>query len=182
MPNSVWTDRSSARRLAPAILLVLPACMVTPAGAVSDDRQFSRIRISGSIENDRITEAGGLARSHHRDDLLWTMNDGGPPVLYAVGTDGSDYGSLTLRNASNYDWKDLSAFELDGKPYLLIADTGDNEAKRPYATIYVVEEPEISRGQHIAAGPAWQIRFSYPDGPLDCESVAVDLSGERTYS
>ena len=48
--------------------------------------------------------------------------------MYAVGTDGSDYGALTLRHASNYDWEDLAVFELDDKPYLLIADTGDNEA------------------------------------------------------
>jgi hypothetical protein len=57
LPGSVWIRRC----LAPAILLVLPACMVTPAGAVSDDRQFSRIRTSGTIENDRLTKAGGLA-------------------------------------------------------------------------------------------------------------------------
>ncbi len=140
---------------------------------------YSDIVVAGNIQNDRISEASGLARSNHRNDILWTMNDGGPPVLYAIGTDGSDYASLTLRHAKNMDWEDLAAFELDGKSYLLIADTGDNEAKRPYATIYVVEEPEISRGQHIEAEPAWQVRFSYPDGPLDCESVAVDLSGER---
>ncbi len=145
----------------------------------SDGPLYSEIVVAGNIQNDRITEASGLARSNHRNDILWTMNDGGPPVLYAVGTDGSDYGSLTLRNARNVDWEDLAAFEFDSKPYLLIADTGDNEAKRPFGTIYIVEEPQMSRGQHIEAEPAWQIRFSYPDGPLDCESVAVDLSGER---
>ncbi len=62
---------------------------------------------------------------------------------------------------------------------MLIADTGDNEGNRSHNTIYVVEEPEISRGDNIEAEPAWQIRFRYPDGPLDCESVAVDLQNER---
>ncbi len=157
----------------------MSACTSALNDPNSDDPLYSEIVVAGNIRNARIIEASGLARSHHRDDILWTMNDDGPPVLYAVGTDGSDHGSLTLRNAGNYDWEDLAAFELDGKPYLLIADTGDNEAERPYATIYVVEEPELPRGQYIKAEAAWQIRFSYPDGPLDCESVAVDLSSER---
>ncbi len=145
----------------------------------SDGPLYSEIVVAGNIQNDRISEASGLARSNHRNDILWTMNDGGPPVLYAVGTDGSDYASLTLRHAKNMDWEDLAAFELGGKHYLLIADTGDNEGKRTHSTIYVVEEPEISRGQHIEAEPAWQVRFTYPEGPLDCESVAVDLSNKR---
>ena len=124
--------------------------LIAPNG---DEPLYSDIIVAGNIQNDRITEASGLARSNHRDDILWTMNDGGPPVLYAVGTDGSDHGSLTLWNASNYDWEDLSAFELDGKPYLLIADTGDNETKRPYATIYVVEEPQNSRRKTSRPSP-----------------------------
>ena len=75
------------------------------------------------------------------------MNDEGPPALYAIGINGSEYGSVTILNASNIDWEDLAAFELDGKSYLLAAHTGDNESKRSHSTIYIIEESEISRGQ-----------------------------------
>ncbi len=136
------------------VLLAAAACTSVLVIPDSDNPRYSEVIIAGQIQNSRIIEASGLARSNRHNEILWTMNDDGPPVVYAIGTDGSDVGSLTLRHARNVDWEDLAAFELDGTPYLLIADTGDNEANRPYATIYVVEEPEISRGQHIAAEPA----------------------------
>ncbi|MCK4985432.1 MAG: hypothetical protein KAS40_07940, partial [Desulfobacterales bacterium] len=31
------------------------------------------------------------------------------------------------------------------------------------------------------AAIAWQIRFSYEDGPLDCEAVAVDAANQRVF-
>ncbi|HUF19342.1 MAG TPA: hypothetical protein VMP00_01185, partial [Burkholderiales bacterium] len=132
------------------------------------------------LENPAITEASGLARSSLENDRLWVINDGGsPPVLYAIGTDGSDHGSLTLEAASNIDWEAIASFELDGKAWLLIADTGDNEAARRYSTVYVVEEPTLDRGADVTAMPAWTIRFRWPEGPLDCEAVAVDAAAER---
>lgn len=113
----------------------------------SNDAHNSEVFVTGHIENDQIIEASGLARSNHHNDIVWTMNDKGPPALYAIGTNGSQYGSVTILNASNIDWEDLAAFELDGKPYLLVADTGDNESKRSHSRIYIIEESEISRGQ-----------------------------------
>jgi hypothetical protein len=159
--------------------LAVLACTSSPDSSDNTDPGVADVVVVGRIKNDSITQASGLARSHYRDEMLWTMNDFGPPVLYAIGTDGSDYGSVAIRGAENTDWEDLAAFELDGKSYLLIGDVGDNESDRAYRTIYIVEEPQLSQGQHIEVEPAWLIRFTYPDGPLDCESVAVDVEDER---
>ena len=59
----------------------------------------------------------------------------------------------------------------------MIADVGDNWEQRPTATLYVVKEPSITAaglGGDTAVPIAWQIDFTYEDGPQDCEAAAVD--------
>jgi hypothetical protein len=144
------------------------------AGGPSVD---SAVRV-GELENAALDETSGLAASRRRPDLLWAINDSGaPPRLFALGLDGSDRGTVELTGAINVDWEDLAAFELDGTPYLLVADVGDNVARRSRVVLYVVEEPVLA-GDRFAAGAtasvAWTIELVYEDGPLDCEAVGVD--------
>jgi hypothetical protein len=82
-----------------------------------------------------------------------------------------------VTGVENRDWEDLDSFTHEGKPYLLIADTGDNEAKHTRSRLLVVEEPEP--GATARASVAWTVSFVYPDGPRDCEAAAVDPSGGR---
>jgi len=100
-------------------------------------------------------------------------------VLHAIGNDGRDEGSLRLEPAKNLDWESVASFELDGKHWLLVADAGDNDAVREHSTIYVVAEPTLHEREDAVAPPAWTIEFRWPDGPRDCEAVAVDSDGER---
>ncbi|MDH4047186.1 MAG: hypothetical protein OEW68_04335 [Gammaproteobacteria bacterium] len=138
---------------------------------------YSDLRLSGKIYDRRIIEASGLARSHVVADRLWTLNDGdAKPELFAIDGGGNLHGSISLSPATNVDWEDIASFEHDGKSWLLIADIGDNEAKRRYCSLYVVEEPAELHKQKLE--PARQIRFTYPDGPLDAESVAVDAEND----
>jgi hypothetical protein len=77
----------------------------------------------------------------------------------------------------NQDWEDLAAFVHEGQPHLLVADVGDNEGRRPSVSVIAVPEPDLDLdGKPVAAAvaPAWVVRFRYPDGPRDAESVAVD--------
>jgi hypothetical protein len=155
----------------------MPAVLLMPALATGDDLAtgiYSELTISGHIDDRRVVEASGLARSHLVRDRLWTINDGGSePRLFAIGANGKKHGTVILRDGSNVDWEDLASFEHDGKAWLLIADIGDNEGKRRFCTLYIVEEPALARGQSVRA--ARKIHFAYPDGPLDAESVAVDV-------
>ena len=68
------------------------------------------------------------------------------------------------------DWEDIAAFDWQGQPALLIADTGDNKAKRKAVTLYAVSDP----GRVGTPKLLWQVDFRYPEGPRDCEAVAVD--------
>lgn len=145
--------------------------------------EFAPLAEIPKIQSPAITEASGLAISPTNPDFMWVINDsGGTPDILLLGTDGSERGKLTVKGVKNIDWEDLASFTLDGKPYLLVADTGDNNAKRETRTFYILQEPTLpTAGKNlvITAAPAWQIPFRYEGGPRDCESVAVDAKAGK---
>lgn len=150
---------------------LLAACSAdTDTEAASGQDRASTV--AGSIQNARIDEASGLARSQRYPDVFWVANDDGPSVLYAIDDKGRDLGRVNVRDASNRDWEDLASFTLDETPYLIAADIGDNDAERKDVRLYVIEEPEA--GDH-KVDVAWQVEFSYPEGPRDAEAIAVDV-------
>ncbi|MCP5542418.1 MAG: hypothetical protein H7A49_00785 [Akkermansiaceae bacterium] len=136
------------------------------------------VRPALKLASPRITEASGIAASLRHPGALWIVNDSGAgPELHLVGEDGADRGSVALRNTRNRDWEDLASFEWKGRPYLLVADTGDNASKHEMCSLVVVAEPSVGKDGRLLAGnvaAAWKIDFRYEDGPRDCESVAVD--------
>lgn len=130
-------------------------------------------QLSGVLLDPALVETSGLAASGRHEDVLWLLNDGGnAPRLYAVSVRGSRIATLTVAGVANTDWEDLAAFELDGKRYLMIADTGDNGGLRRTLQLHVIEEP--SKLEDAVIEPAWSIAFRWPDGARDCEAVAVD--------
>ncbi len=134
--------------------------------------------VTGRLENADIREASGLARSQRATGILWIINDGdAKELVHAVDHAGARLGEFDLKKSKNRDWEDLASFRLDDVPYLLIADVGDNNAKRRYRTLYIVEEPQVAKKQKATI--AWRLDFSYPDGPRDVESVAVDVENQR---
>jgi len=156
---------------ASAILLLL----MTALAAEPEVTAYSPMQAIGTIDDRRIVEASGLARSHRVPDRLWALNDGGSgPQLFAFGIDGKAHGSILLNDAANVDWEDLASFEHDDRAWLLVADIGDNEARRPYCTLYLVEEPLHLQNQRLE--PIHEVRFRYPEGPLDAEAIAVDAA------
>ncbi len=128
-------------------------------------------------------ETSGLAAAVSGGDFLWLINDsGGQPMMFLTDSTGADRGKVRVNAAVNVDWEDLASFTYQGKPYLLIADVGDNEGRRNSCTLYIVPEPTLpTAGKSLdgIAKPAWTIEFRYADGPRDCESVAVDAARGR---
>ena len=134
--------------------------------------------VIGRLQDSNIREASGLARSYRQDNVLWTINDNGSDEwVHAISPRGKRLGEFDLKKSKNRDWEDLAAFSLDDKPYLLIADIGDNEAKYKSRTLYVVKEPQAKKKDQEKVD--WQIDFRYPEGPRDAESAAVDIVNER---
>ena len=82
--------RRLIRRILPLLLL---------AGCSSAEQPATlHFEVAGRLEDKRIVEASGLARSQRKPGLLWTMNDSGKPLLYALDTQGNHLGRVDLRN------------------------------------------------------------------------------------
>jgi len=121
-----------------------------------------------------IRESSGIAASRFNRDRFWTHNDSGDrPRVFAFDIGGNHLGTCRIEGAAAVDWEDMAAFELDGKEYLLIADTGDNLARRKHVVLYLVEEqsPDVETWQVVQT-----VKFTYNDKPHDCESIAFDPS------
>lgn len=140
---------------------------------------------AGQLEAPPRHEASGLAASRRSPDILWTHDDsGGAPVLHAVDTAGRKRGALRVRGVKNEDWEDVAAFEQGGTAWLLVADTGDNDAKRPTVRLHVIAEPAAERldpERELEAAPVYTLMLRFEDGHHDCESVAVDVAGGAIY-
>jgi hypothetical protein len=161
------------------LLYLLGGCIRLPQPVADSDSfapQFLAVE-SGGLQVAELVEASGLAASQRNSDLLWAVNDSGNrPVLYALAADGSDLGQVTLAGAKNVDWEDLAAFNWQGEPWLLVADVGDNRGQRDRVILYALPEPQADDAGRFSGTvqPAWSLIFTYPDGPRDCEAVAVD--------
>ena len=159
------------RHPGPLLLALLLACCA--AACAPDQEPFARL--SGVVLDGDLREISGMAASRTHPGTLWVLNDGGNDhALYALSRIGRRQARIEIDGVVNTDWEDLAAFELDGRRYLLIADTGDNGGLRRTLQLHVVEEP--ARLRDGRARPAWSIAFRWPDGARDCEAVAVDAA------
>jgi len=153
-------------------LLLLLALFAGDAASL----RWSAPEYAGVLADPDLDEVSGLAASRAHPGIYWAQNDSGNPAkLMAIKTDGSRVATMTLTGAENVDWEDLDAFDLNGKHYLMVADTGDNGGIRKQLTLYVVEEPAKLRDGGTLK-PAWVINFKWPDGARDCEATAVDAA------
>jgi hypothetical protein len=161
------------------LFIFINIALPTVAGATG----FVLAKERPPIQSLAIKEASGLAVSPRDSRFLWAVNDsGGTADLHLFNTDGTECGRVKVSGANNIDWEDLASFTLDGKSWLLIADTGDNNAVRKSVSLHIIGEPKLpADGAKLAvtAAAEWRIDFTYEGGPRDCESVAVDLVREK---
>lgn len=150
------------------------ACLAGIAACAPQPEPFARI--SGLLLDADLGEVSGMAASRTHAGVLWMVNDGGnAPELHAVSRRGRRLATYRIDGVVNTDWEDLAAFELDGRRYLLVADTGDNGGLRKTLQLHAIEEPAGIADATLK--PAWSIVFRWPDGARDCEAVAVDAAG-----
>ncbi|GAB5560768.1 MAG: hypothetical protein SynsKO_24150 [Synoicihabitans sp.] len=161
-------------RLFPVLAVILTGCSTLPPVSASAP-QPETIAV---IQDERLGEISGMASSLRKPGVLWVHNDSGDaPRLFAVGPDGETMGVLEITNATARDWEDMALVNIDGKPWILIADVGDNFSVRDDLVIYLLPEPdpaefELRPTLRVAASSV--MPFGYEDGPRDCEGVAID--------
>ena len=143
---------------------------------------FSVWAATPALDDPALEEISGLVPSLQHPNVWWVHNDsGGLPTLYAIDAQGQVLGQLSLRDARNRDWEDLTALWLNGKPYLVIGDLGDNKARRKSIDLLWVEEPRVlpEAPFTLKRNVAHRMRLTYPDGPHDAEGLAYDPIDHR---
>ncbi len=85
-----------------------------------------------------IAESSGIETVNH--NTFWTHNDsGGQPELYEIDTLGNLLRTLSISNATNVDWEDITA---DDKGRIFIGDFGNNANTRTDLKIYLIDNPD----------------------------------------
>jgi hypothetical protein len=152
----------------------------------TDDEQISKVygkaKIIGTIDSNEITESSGITASRCSENVYWTHNDsGGDAFLFAVNEKGKKLGTWKVTDAKNTDWEDIAAFKDEkGKCFLYVGEIGNNNRTRSEMTIYKVAEPKVSDSDKDSSikkpsktESAEAIKFSYPDGNYDSETLMI---------
>jgi hypothetical protein len=121
-----------------------------------------------------VSEASGLAVSRRLPGRLWTHNDSGQPVLFALDEQGRVTGQLRIAGVEAQDWEAVASTRCASGSCLYIGDIGDNDAKRDHITVYRVPEPDAAAD---TSAPAEAFYATYPDGPQDAEALLIAPDG-----
>lgn len=130
-----------------------------------------------------IRESSGVAVGRRDPSVLWTHNDG-RSELYALDREGKILARYDVRHRLS-DWEDLEIAACDAGSCLYLADTGDNDERRPAGNIRILRAPEPALPTGAAADTAQDLEVDafpirLPDGPRDIEALFV-LPGEVPY-
>ncbi len=126
-----------------------------------------------------LLEISGVASSYNTPGAFWVHNDSGDtPRIFLVDKSGNTLMIANIASATASDWEDIASFQLNGKPYILIADIGDNGENRTNCKLYIIEEPNYDpNGTNPTSFPIFRkINFTYETGPQNCESISVNVA------
>ncbi|MEP6947367.1 MAG: hypothetical protein ABJA02_15725 [Acidobacteriota bacterium] len=171
---------------------IFSACSFGPSGNTGTTKNASYLppKIVGTIADPEIVESSGLTASKCQPDVFWTHNDSGDDAfIYAMNRSGAKLGTWAVPGANNIDWEDISGFkDAAGKCFIYIGEIGDNDAKRSEHAIYRVREPRVTaadaesvRSKPSQSETAEVLRFTYPDGGHDAETLLVDPKTAEIY-
>lgn len=130
-----------------------------------------------TLEHQEILESSGIAASRRTPGVFWTHNDSGDePRMFSLDESGKHLGMCTLRGAAAIDWEDIAAFERAGRNWLVVADVGDNFARRGEYQLYLIDEPDTNAS---TVNVEQTIRFCYDVGARNCEAIGVDAAANK---
>jgi hypothetical protein len=146
------------------------------AASAGAQQPTSSCQVSDGVSRlQELPEASGLAASRRTPGLLWSHNDSGEPVVFALNATGAVKDRVRVTGAQVEDWEAIAVGSCPQGSCLYIADVGDNSANRRTITVYRITEPVpgATRTENAEA-----LHATYPDGPQDAEALIVLPSGD----
>ena len=126
----------------------------------------------GALEGSELNEISGISSSEQYPGIMYAINDSGNAArLYALTETGELVESWEVA-ARNRDWEDMSHITLQGTPYLIIGDTGNNLIRARNSQLLLLPEPSIPAESDTLA-PTHTVQFDFIDGPHNVEAIAT---------
>ncbi|TDW48662.1 hypothetical protein EV144_103178 [Flavobacterium sp. 270] len=126
----------------------------------------------------KLKEVSGIAY-FPENKLLYTLEDSGNKnAIYAINTEGKLNKTITITNATNVDWEDITK---DKKGNIYIGDFGNNANERRDLCIYKVAKSELNKENAVSE---YKISFSYPEQtefPPKKKELFYDVEGFFEY-
>ncbi len=173
------TTASSTTTVPLGTTVVAATPNTTTAATAATCRQY-RPEVRGKLPA-ALTELSGWALSKRHANVLWGHNDSGDGArLIAVSAvDGSLVGEVDVTGSPSADWEDVATYaDKQGQSWIVVADVGDNAARRRSVSLVLIPEPDLATKSVAAAGT---VTVTWADGPHDVETLIVDpMSGDAT--
>ncbi len=126
----------------------------------------------------KLKEVSGIAY-FPKNNLIYTLEDSGNAnKIYAINADGKLDKTITITNATNVDWEDITKDKNDN---IYIGDFGNNENERKDLCIYKVAKNEQNKDLAVAE---YKVSFSYPEQtefPPKKKEMFYDVEGFFEY-
>jgi len=93
-----------------ALWAIFVAVLAVPSSVFAQPEQIDDdLFVTGTIQDPDITESSGIVASRRFPGVFWTHNDdGGQPVLYAIGKRGQALGRVAVDGVTVKDWEDIA--------------------------------------------------------------------------
>jgi len=144
---------------------------------------FGEAQALGRIESADLDELSGIEPSATEDNLYWAHDDD-HSLLFALSESGQHIAKIDVTHTWNTDWEEMLSYQVDGRSFLLIADTGGNRLPRPDYDLICLEEPRRDPQTGLfpsEIAPEWTVNFNYPDHDenVNCEALAIDVEAAQ---
>ncbi|MEO8535395.1 MAG: hypothetical protein ABI441_16680 [Flavobacterium sp.] len=105
----------------------------------------------------KLKEVSGITY-FSETNLIYTLEDSGNAnKIYALNADGKLNKAITISNAINVDWEDITK---DQEGNIYIGDFGNNDNERKDLCIYKVSKNEMDKENAVSE---YKVSFSYPE-------------------
>ena len=130
--------------------------------------------VAGTIDTAEADETSGIVASTKNEGIFWIHNDSGDVArTFAITKSGHLVATLNFDTVKPQDIEDIEIDDTGDKPYLYLADMGDNAESRTDHVIHRVEEPKLGTETALTT-TSDKMTVRYPDGPHNAETLLFD--------
>ncbi len=129
------------------------------------------------LSDPRLSEVSGIAASRRFAQHYYVHNDSGNPAeVFLIERSGRVRAVFELSGATNVDWEDIAIApgETPGRYDVVVADIGDNKARRDDVRLYRFPEPDLPAepAARVSIKPS-VFALGYAEGPRNAEAFFV---------